>query len=336
MSALGSSPPPVVAAPHPATAVAADSPAKRLTVESALQVVIMLAIGAAAAAASFTHAHDVAAAHGQAGWLAWADAVVLELMSVASGLEMRRRKRIGSSVKSPAIVLVIAVALSLSAQVVEAEASPIGWIAAAIPALGFLVMVKVALAQTAPSPAGVFPPRSAVVPEGHPDRKVQTVKTSTGNPPVVVAGSQHQAAPYSSAKSSAVPICSSKESADGSKGTRVDSVVDPVVLALAPAARTAASRLDDQGRRLSRHALADALREEGHGISNARASALLKTLKAERGVSPVSPARGRSSRPKPSARPAPDREPVARSVTQSALFAVRTNPINADVVPGSG
>ena len=63
--------------------------------EGTVQIVIMLAIGAAAGAASFTHVHNVAAAHGQGGWLAWADAVVLELMSLASGLELRHRKRHG-------------------------------------------------------------------------------------------------------------------------------------------------------------------------------------------------------------------------------------------------
>jgi hypothetical protein len=118
------------------------------SVESVLQVVIMLAIGTAAGAGSFTHVHDVAAAHGQAGWLAWADAVVLELMSIASGLELRRRKRAHVSTRFPAAVMGVSVVLSLSAQVVEAEASPIGWIAAAIPALGFLVMVKIALARS--------------------------------------------------------------------------------------------------------------------------------------------------------------------------------------------
>ncbi len=35
--------------------------------EAVVQVVIMLAIGAAAGAASFTHVHAVAAAHGQGG-----------------------------------------------------------------------------------------------------------------------------------------------------------------------------------------------------------------------------------------------------------------------------
>jgi hypothetical protein len=137
-----------------------------------IQVAIMLVIGAAAGAASFTHVHDVAAAHGQPGWLAWADAVVLELMSVASGLELRRRKRLHIPLIFPAVVLGVAVALSLSAQVVEAERSPIGWTAAAIPALGFLVMVKIALAhapvpspQAEPSPPGVQEPPQQPAPQ---------------------------------------------------------------------------------------------------------------------------------------------------------------------------
>ncbi|WBB70597.1 DUF2637 domain-containing protein [Micromonospora sp. WMMD812] len=108
----------------------------------------MLAIGGAAGAASFTHVHNVAAAHGQPGWLAWADAIVLELMSIASGLELRRRKRAHTSTVFPATVLACAVTLSLAAQVVEAEPSIVGWVAAAVPALGFLVMVKIALGRT--------------------------------------------------------------------------------------------------------------------------------------------------------------------------------------------
>jgi hypothetical protein len=47
------------------------SPAKRGDrAESFVQVVNLLAIGSCAAAASFTHVHNVAAAHGQPGWLA--------------------------------------------------------------------------------------------------------------------------------------------------------------------------------------------------------------------------------------------------------------------------
>lgn len=136
----------------PVGASVADRASK---IEGAAQIVIMLAIGCAAGAASFTHVHNVAAAHGQTGWLAWADAVVLELMSIASGLELRRRRRCGKPVGFPATVLVCAVLLSIAAQVVEAEPSVIGWIAAALPALGFLAMVKIALGRShsEPTPA---------------------------------------------------------------------------------------------------------------------------------------------------------------------------------------
>jgi hypothetical protein len=67
-----------------------------------IQVAIMLVIGSVAGAASFTHVHDVAAAHGQPGRRAWADAVVLEPMSVASGLELRRRKCLHAPLTFPA------------------------------------------------------------------------------------------------------------------------------------------------------------------------------------------------------------------------------------------
>jgi hypothetical protein len=116
--------------------------------EGVVQVLILLTIGGMAGAASFTHVHNVAAAHGQPGWLAWADAVVLELMSIATGLEIRRRHRAAQPTGFVLAVLVGAVALSLSAQVVEAEPSVVGWLAAALPALGFLALVKIVLTRS--------------------------------------------------------------------------------------------------------------------------------------------------------------------------------------------
>jgi hypothetical protein len=116
--------------------------------EGVVQVLILLTVGGVAAAASFTHVHNVAAAHGQPGWLAWADAIVLELMSIATGLEIRRRARTHRPAGFVVAILVAAVTLSLSAQVVEAEASVVGWLAAALPALGFLACVKIVLSRT--------------------------------------------------------------------------------------------------------------------------------------------------------------------------------------------
>src|SRR5262245_41227477 len=125
--------------------------------EGIAQVLILLVVGVMAAAASFTHVHNVAAAHGQSGWLAWADAVVLELMSIATGLEIRRRHRFRQPAGFVFCVLIAAVALSLAAQVVEAERSVIGWLAAALPALGFLASVKIVLGR-APNVATAIPP----------------------------------------------------------------------------------------------------------------------------------------------------------------------------------
>ncbi len=141
---------------QPATS-SAGKPARGARLEAVAQVLILLTIGGTAAAASFTHVHNVAVAHGQPGWLAWADAIVLELMSIATGLEIRRRHRTGQPAGFVVAILVAAVALSLSAQVVEAERSVVGWLAAALPALGFLASVKIVLARTPSTVAEPLP-----------------------------------------------------------------------------------------------------------------------------------------------------------------------------------
>jgi hypothetical protein len=275
---------------------------KPTRVEGVVQVVIMLAIGGAAGAASFTHVHNVAAAHGQGGWLAWADAVVLELMSIASGLEMRRRKRQQKSVVFPAAVLVCAVALSISAQVVEAEQSVIGWIAAAVPAIGFLVMVKIALgrasAETRPMQEPVRDASDGIV------LARRTVAAQGPRVPEKINGSEDHPAPPIAQRNGAVGgeeggAASGSPVPDMEPGSRTGGTGDPDrsadppplglfdpaqvtdvvhVLGAAAAARDA---LVDQGLPLTRKALTEQLRRNGHALSNARASLLVKILKAE-------------------------------------------------------
>ncbi|MET8351959.1 MULTISPECIES: hypothetical protein [unclassified Micromonospora] len=55
----------------------------------------------------------------------------------------------------------------------------------------------------------------------------------------------------------------------------------PEVTALVPAARTAARTLTVEGTPMSRKALARQLRADGHQLSNATASALVRVLRAE-------------------------------------------------------
>lgn len=162
-------------------------------VEGVVQVAIMLAIGAMAGAASFTHVHDVTVAHGQPNWIGWANAVVVELMSIALGLELRRRARTHRPTAFVGTALLCFVAVSLAAQVVEAERSIIGWLAAALPAIGFLVLVKVVLSRTAAITIAVEQPNSATqaapTPDGvtasptaTPSRAADLVKPVTDQP----------------------------------------------------------------------------------------------------------------------------------------------------------
>jgi hypothetical protein len=80
------------------------------------------------------------------------------------------------------------------------------------------------------------------------------------------------------------------------------------------AARSAAEALDQQGRRLSRQALAEALRASGHAVSNARASALLRILKAEaEGKEPAAVELRRRFQPQPRAATGPADPPQRRA-----------------------
>src|SRR3954453_13503379 len=88
--------------------------------ESAVKVLILLAVAGMAGAASFRHVHDWTMHNSPAGtgdWFGWANAMVSELLPLAAALEIRRRRRNGTPVDSYPIALVVgAVALSLVGQ----------------------------------------------------------------------------------------------------------------------------------------------------------------------------------------------------------------------------
>ncbi|MFC4018860.1 DUF2637 domain-containing protein [Micromonospora sp. GCM10011542] len=281
---------------QPFHGVPADQRSRRERLEHRIQVLIMLLVGGAAGAASFRHVHDVAAAHGQPGWLAWADAVVLELASIAAGLELRRNRRVGKSVAFPATVLTVAVFLSLAAQVVEAEASAIGWIAAALPALGFLTMVKIALgrADSAPPERTARPTRAEPGPPLIVDAAVPDTREAVPAPPLPVPTTttpvrdRTAAAPAPADQDPADQDPADQDPADQDPAVPDRRVDDPPVrdrgpqiAALLAAARTAVGTLDAHGTPLSRKALVRQLRADGHHLSNATASTLVRVLRAE-------------------------------------------------------
>lgn len=131
------------------------TPRRSLTGEGLVLVVITIVIGAMAGAASFTHMHDWTMSNSPAGtpqWFGWANAVVSELTPTASVLVLRRRRLHGQHIAFPVFVLLASVALSLSAQFAQATPSVSGWLLAAVPALGFLAMTKLALGHTTGHP----------------------------------------------------------------------------------------------------------------------------------------------------------------------------------------
>lgn len=127
----------------------------RLSVEDVIRVGVAATLGGIGGAAGFKHTHDWAAANGQHGWLAWAVAVVVEGIAVVAGFEIRRDHRRGyrRRVTFPMVVLVTGFGIQMAAQVALAPPTPAGWLLAAMPALGFLVVVKLLMRSPAPIPA---------------------------------------------------------------------------------------------------------------------------------------------------------------------------------------
>ena len=129
--------------------------------------VILMIVGVAAGAASFTHMHDWTmdnSRDGTPGWFGWANACISELVPVAALLKIRQRRRAGGSITYPLFLLIISAALSLAAQLAVAERSPSGWLLSAVPALAFIMLVKLVLSG---SPARA----TAVVEEDQDDQQ---------------------------------------------------------------------------------------------------------------------------------------------------------------------
>jgi hypothetical protein len=157
-----------VGAHHPGGLPAPSPTGQRL--EGVVQVLIMLAVAAMAGAASFRHVHDWTmhtSPPGTGDWFGWANAMVSELIPLAAGLEARRRRRrFGTAGAYPIALILGAVALSLTGQFAEAKPGLSGWVISAVPAIGFLALVKLVLSgPTTLVPETVTPP---VVPTSTP------------------------------------------------------------------------------------------------------------------------------------------------------------------------
>ncbi len=143
-----------------------STPDRAEQVQALVQVLIVVAVGLMAGAASFHHVHDFTMRHSPAGtadWFGWANAVISELIPTAALIEVGRRRRRDpqAAVRYPMVLLVGAVGFSLTAQLAVATPSVFGWMVSALPALAFFGLSKLVFTATtarpAAAPAGTTP-----------------------------------------------------------------------------------------------------------------------------------------------------------------------------------
>jgi hypothetical protein len=173
------------------TNTTAPAPRKRLTADTfqtGVLVIIVLLVGLMAGAASFNHVHDWTLANspeGTADWFGWANAVISELIPTASLIEVGRRRRTNAHAKVgyPMFLLVVAVGISLTAQLAVAHRSAFGWMVSALPALAFFALSKLVFTATAHRPTidQVAATQPATTPATSPDTTRETVRPAAAS-----------------------------------------------------------------------------------------------------------------------------------------------------------
>ncbi len=166
---------------------------------------------------SFSHIHDLAAAHGQAGWKAWLYPLSVDLLTVAAYRKLMAAHRAGAPTGLAWCAFLLGLGASLAANIAAAWENPDRLVAVALgvwPAVAFLVctllshdpvpaaqpalpgqqQVALPVAETAPVPA--------VAPVGVPAATSATPATAQANP---VAPKTRVAAASATRKQAATP-----------------------------------------------------------------------------------------------------------------------------------
>ncbi len=243
-----------------------------------------------AGAISFAHMRELATHHDQLGWKSYAFPTSVDGLELVSSLYILARHRAGRrSGVLPWAALLVGTAASLAANVAVGGQDSVGRALAGWPAISLLVSIKLLFSmfdhdkndqrtvrddqRTVPD----RPPVPGTVPRtGRDDIRPSGTTGGRGTDGTGPAATDQGSAP-------GAPGARPGPGSAGRGGAASDTrdVAD-----LIPAARAASAALTAAGRRLSRDALAHRMRDDGYGVSNARALLLLKILKAEGTVTP--------------------------------------------------
>jgi hypothetical protein len=274
--------------------------AKTGRLDSALWAVTGLSVAALAAVAgaiSFDHMKELAKDHGQIAWRANAFPVSVDGLELVASLYILAKHRKGRPIGwLPWAALVVGTAASLSANAAMGGKDPVSKVLSGWPALCMLVAIKLLFGMIDQPDPTTQPPAvpndQPAVPDDHrtvPD--VRDVPDTMGNDhrtavvTATVLGVNHpQAVPGQRALPAGICRHDCRDSRGRGlavPGDRAAPVDIRAVADLIPAARSVRAALVKDGRSFTRDALANALRDDGHEVSNARASLVLKILKAE-------------------------------------------------------
>ncbi|MDG4773524.1 DUF2637 domain-containing protein [Solwaraspora sp. WMMD792] len=223
----------------------------------------------------------MATEHDQHGWKAFAFPISVDGLEIVAALYMVVQRRAGRRTGwLPWIALVVGTAASLAANIAVGGESVIGKILAGWPALSMLIAVKLLFSMIDHGEDG-----QRTVPD---DQRTSADRpTVLGTvPPASSAGDQPSGTTKGEQAGRAGPAGVGPADRPGGEqpsGTAATtaSADARAVAHLLPAARAAGAALASAGRPLSRERLADALRKDGHGVSNERASLLMKVLRSE-------------------------------------------------------
>lgn len=246
-----------------------------------------------AGAISYSHMRELAALHGEAGWRAHAFPLSVDGIEVVASLVLLADRRAGRrSGWLPWAALVAGAVASLAANVAVGATDATARVVAGWPAVALLVAIKLLsglLERPRPGNEPLADERSAThdSPSIVPDRPL-VAEDRPGPAPVVPDGpttvrdGPGHLVPADAAPTARPKIRQVHEVRTRPRRVRTDRAGDAGDAALLPAARTARDRLVGRGRALTRDALAEQLRQDGHPVGNVRVSALLTTLRSER------------------------------------------------------
>ena len=267
--------------------------------------VTVVGLAGIAAAISYSHMTELAHAHGETGWRAHMFPLSVDGIEIVASLVLLADKRAARRSGSlPWAALIVGTGASFAANVAVGGTDLIGRAISGWPAFALLVTIKLLFSlfdhPTGPAPAETT--TAAATPDTAGNHAHPPGNASPPAAPDTTSPEQPKTTHDDRAGSPAHGACSHRPDRPTPRPQAAATSRALDVSALLPTARAARDALAARGQRITRAGLARQMRADGHPVSSARASLLLKMLATESAQHTSEPA---STRPRAHAATAP-------------------------------